>query len=77
MPVGKYDLEEIAKNQVYHVSYQHPTYERHLTKLLDGVLDPKREVEDFEIYHVQRRFFNGENAIKMLERVLGIDTGMT
>ena len=37
---------------------------------------PKREVEDFEIMHVDRRFFNGENAIRMLERILGIDASL-
>ena len=34
---------------------------------------PASEVDDFEIYHIERQFFNGENAIKMVERLLGID----
>jgi hypothetical protein len=34
---------------------------------------PKREVEDFAIYHTNRRVFRGEEAIKIVERVLGID----
>jgi len=38
---------------------------------------PKREVEDFEIYNVERRFFNGENAIKMVENLLHIDAGLS
>lgn len=38
---------------------------------------PKREVEEFEIYNIERRFFQGENAVKLLERVLGIDASIT
>ena len=38
---------------------------------------PKREVEEFEIYHIERRFFNGENAIRMVERLIGIDAGQS
>lgn len=34
---------------------------------------PKREVEDFAIYHTNRRVFRGEEAIKIVENVLGID----
>jgi hypothetical protein len=34
-------------------------------------------VEDFEIYHVNRRFFNGEGAVRMLERILGIDASLS
>jgi len=37
---------------------------------------PRREVEDFEIYNVERRFFNGENAIRLVENLLGIDAGL-
>lgn len=62
---------------MYQISYEHPKYERHLTKLLDGAKLKNREVEDFEIYHVNRRFFNGENAVRMLERILGIDTSVS
>lgn len=38
---------------------------------------PEREIDDFEIYHVDRRFFMGEAAVKMLERILGIDTSIS
>jgi hypothetical protein len=47
-----------------------------VTKILKGAILPTREVEDFEIYNVERRFFNGENAIKMVENLLGIDAGI-
>ena len=35
----------------------HPEYKEHKTVLLEGVLLPNREVEEFEIYNVDRRFF--------------------
>ena len=38
---------------------------------------PPREVEDFEIYNIERRFFQGENAVRLCERILGIDAGIT
>ena len=38
---------------------------------------PPREVDDYEIYNIERRFFQGENAVKLLERVLGIDASIT
>jgi len=47
-----------------------------MTSLLPQAKLPKREVEDFEIYNVERRFFNGENAIRMVETLLGIDAGL-
>jgi hypothetical protein len=56
--------------------YEHPHYENHYCKLLKNAVLPKREVEEFEIYHVERRFFQGENAIRMVERLLNIDAGM-
>jgi hypothetical protein len=55
--------------------YEHPKYERHVTKLLEGIILPKNEVEEFEIYSVNRKFFNGEGAVRMLERTLNIDSG--
>ena len=39
------------------VNYEHPPYERHLTSLLPGAKLPRREVEDFAIYHIKRRVF--------------------
>ena len=77
VPIGKFDLEPIDSNQVYHVIFEHPKYERHNTKLLENLIDPKKEVEEFEIYHVNRRFFNGEGAARMLERTLGIDASVS
>jgi len=34
-------------------------------------------VEEFEIYHVNRRFFNGERAARLSERILGINQAVT
>lgn len=56
--------------------YDHPTYLKHECHLLKDAILPKREVEEFEIYHVDRRFFQGEAAMKMVERLLGIDAGL-
>ena len=44
-------------NTVGAVSYLHPTYKEHKTQLLNKALLPKREVEDYEIHHVDRRYF--------------------
>jgi hypothetical protein len=38
---------------------------------------PKREVEDYEIHHVDRRYFQGEAMIRLVEKVLNIDTGLS
>jgi hypothetical protein len=56
------------------VHYNHPEYDQHKTSLLPNVIVPRREVEDFAIYHINRRVFRGEEAIKIAERVLGIDS---
>jgi hypothetical protein len=37
----------------------------------------RREVEDFEIHHINRRFFNGERAIKLCEEILGFETTLS
>ena len=60
---------------MYNLIFEQSSYDLHLTKLLSHLVEPKREVEDFEIFHVNRRFFNGERAVKMLEDILGISTG--
>lgn len=67
----------IETNRVYRVGFDHSTYERHVSKLMEGAADVKREVEDFEIFHINRRFFNGEKAIKTCEEVLGFETTMS
>jgi hypothetical protein len=69
--------ERIEKNRVYRVGFEHSLYERHISKLMDGANEVPREVEDFEIFHVNRRFFNGERAIKTCEEVLGFETTMS
>ena len=48
-----------------------------LTRLLERVTEPERELDDFEIFHVNRRFFNGEKAIQMLERILGFESNLS
>ena len=64
---------EVEKCQSCLVHYLHPKFKQHLTSLLEGVTMPRREVEDFAIYHTNRRVFRGEEAIRIVENVLGID----
>jgi hypothetical protein len=64
---------DIASCKTFQVSYCHPKYERHLTRLLHGANLPRREVEDFAIYHTNRRVFQGEEAIKIVQKALNID----
>lgn len=69
--------EKIESNRVYRVGFDHATYERHVSKLMEGAAEVPREVGDFEIFHINRRFFNGERAIKTCEEVLGFETTMS
>ena len=75
--VGMQTEAIIESNRVYRVGFDHSTYERHVSKLMEGAADVKREVEDFEIFHINRRFFNGEKAIKTCEEILGFETTMS
>jgi hypothetical protein len=45
--------------------------------LLENAILPAREVEDFELATINRRAFNGERAIKMLERILGFEANVS
>jgi hypothetical protein len=63
-------------NSVGSLSFIHPEYKEHKTQLLDQAVLPKREVEDFEIYDVDRRYFQGESMIRLVGRVLGIDVSI-
>lgn len=63
-------------NSIGSLSFFHPIYKEHNTHLLDQALLPKREVEDFEIYDVDRRYFQGESMIRLVGRVLGIDVNI-
>ena len=52
------DIEsEVQSNRVAQVGFVHPQFDEHKTVLLEGVRLPSREVEEFEIYNVDRRFF--------------------
>ena len=55
------------------IYYENPKYKQHITSLLPGAIQPKREVEDFAIYSIDRRVLQGEAAIRIVERVLGLD----
>lgn len=70
------EIVAVKKNAVIQAAFEHPKYETHLSKILPKAILPMREVEDFEIYNVDRKFFNGENAIRMVENLLGIDAGL-
>ena len=66
--------EEIESNKVYRLVFEHSTYEEHCSKIMDGLIEVRREVQDVEIYSINRKFFNGERAIKTCEDVLGFET---
>lgn len=59
--------------RTFQVRYLNPKLEKHSPKLLRGVVLPRREVEDFAIYHTNRRVFQGEEAIRIVENVLKVD----
>jgi len=69
---GKLDID-IPSLKTYMVHYVHAPYVQHSTQLLPDAKLPAREVQDFAIYHINRRFMRGEEAIKLVERVLGVD----
>ena len=56
-------ITSVKSNRVIMTEFLHPEYTKHDCSLLKGAILPPREVEDFEIYHIERRPFNGENAI--------------
>lgn len=55
------------------VYYYIPKGVEHVPALLENVKHPNREVDDFAIFSIDRRPFQGEMAIRIVERVLGID----
>jgi hypothetical protein len=77
VPYTKLALQSIAESQIFMLPFRHSHYERHFTKLLENVVIPEREVDDFEINTINRRPFNGERAIKMLERILGFEANVS
>ena len=64
-------------NIVVQVGYVHPHYNEHKTVLLENAILPAKLVEEWEIHHVDRKYFRGEAAIRNVERVLQIDCGMS
>ena len=77
MPYARLNLEDLDENNVFKVAFEHTKYELHLSKLLDQLAHPERVVEDFEIHHINRRFFGGERTIKMLEGILGFESNLS
>ena len=57
----------------FQVRFLVPPIDKHSPKLLKGVVLQPRQVEDFAIYHTNRRPFGGEEAIRIVEGVLKID----
>lgn len=76
-PYPRLNLSNVGSNTVIQLPFEHTTYELHLSKLLTEMKNPDRIVEDFEINHINRRFFGGEKAIKMLEGVLGFESNLS
>lgn len=76
-PFARLDLSNLEKNQVYQLAFEQTSYELHLSKLLQELKHPDRLIDDFEIHHINRRFFGGEKTIKMLEGVLGFESTLS
>ena len=53
--------------------FKHPDYACHKAQLLEGASLREREVDDFEIFNVERKLFQGESALKTVNEVLGIE----
>ena len=65
---------DVEANKVISLAFKLTKNEHHLSKILEGTDIPPRVVEDFAIFHVNRRHFQGETAIRIVEEVLKIDT---
>lgn len=72
---GRLDIN-IKEVHCFKVCYVHPEYQQIKSKLLKGAEEPPREVQDHAIYSINRRPFQGEQAIRIVERVLGIDSSV-
>ena len=44
--------------------------------MIEGATELAREVEDIEIFQINRNFFNGYLAIKTCEEILGFESNM-
>jgi hypothetical protein len=51
-------------------AFLHTAYQKHSTQLIPGAVFPAREVDNFELQHINRRVFQGESAIRLVERIL-------
>ena len=73
------DEQELVteSNRVIMVGFNHEPYTIHTTTLHEHSILPPKEVDEWEIYHVERRYFRGEASIRMVERTLGIDCGFS
>lgn len=72
------EIETVCEsNCVVQVGFMHPFYSEHRTVMLDNAILPSKQVEDWEIHHVDRKYFRGEAAIRNVERVLSIDCGLS
>lgn len=55
--LGAHSHGALDTGSIVMAAYLHPHYEKHSTQLLQGASLPRREVEEHEIYQVERRFF--------------------
>lgn len=70
------EILNVKSNKVVTSCFEHPDGTDHDTHIPKGAFMPEPEVEAFEINQVDRKFFGGFGAIKLVERILGIDCGM-
>jgi len=57
--------------------FNHPKYDRTINFVLEGSNAPPREVDDAEIYSVDRYPFQGKDASEMAARILKIDPSVS
>ena len=54
------------------MKFQNPDFIKHDCVLLEGVVVPAREVDNFDAILGDRRSYMGNHALMMVERTLGI-----
>lgn len=69
-PDNLLDLEDIEKNNSFILLYQQPPYQGHNSILQQGLQLPPQTVQAWEVDQIDRRSFQGENAVNMARRIL-------
>lgn len=60
----------VASNCIVQTSYIQPAVTQFMPKLLDNAILPAREVSDSDFSKINRRMFQGDAAMRVVERLL-------